>query len=112
MKKKSGTLENFKIVTKIIMQYDKIFILVSIVSIIILGFIPPIIMLSSQEIINSLQMHKDLSTICFYIGIYIFFEFFQTSFINLLSYYKNKFSLKFNLKINEDILNTINLELK
>lgn len=113
MKKKSGTLENFKVVTKIIMQYDKTFILVSIVSIIILGFIPPIIMLSSQEIINSLQMHKDLSTICFYIGIYIFFEFFQTSFINFLSYYKNKFSLKFNLKINEDILKkTSNLELK
>lgn len=104
MKTKTHIVQNLIWVYKTIVQFDKKYIFIVIFSGIILGIIPPISTIISQEIINGVQKRIDLKEIFLFILIYIAVDLFLGVFSYGISYYKNKFLLKFSLDFDEKLL--------
>lgn len=71
----------------------------------IIGIIPSISTLVSQEIINGVQSKKEINVMLILIIIYVCIDLVQVISNLGLDYYKTQFSLKFNLYFNELILN-------
>ncbi|WP_461614771.1 ABC transporter ATP-binding protein [Clostridium sp. Marseille-QA1073] len=89
---------------KYIYKVDKIYILITLISIVATGIFPTISLLLMQKIINLIQLGmKNLSLIFIYIA-YSGINLVQTIFQGLVGYFNTKFSFKFNLIIKEEIL--------
>lgn len=89
---------------KQIYNFDKKYILLSLIESTVNGILPPLMLILIQQIVNSLQINTARDTTIKILFIYLIIEFINTTFTNLYSYYKRKFLLDFNLVINKRIL--------
>ena len=105
MEKSRSTAKNLWWMVRQIFTFDKIYIFVISISMCIIGIIPSISTLVSQEIINGVQSKKEINVMLILIIIYVCIDLVQVISNLGLDYYKTQFSLKFNLYFNELILN-------
>ena len=105
MEKSQSTAKNLWWMVRQIFTFDKIYIFVIGISMCIIGIIPSISTLVSQEIINGVQSKKEINVMLILIIIYVCIDLVQVISNLGLDYYKTQFSLKFNLYFNELILN-------
>ncbi|MCC0669844.1 ABC transporter ATP-binding protein [Clostridioides sp. ZZV14-6153] len=103
-----------KRIIKLILDTDKKFIFISLISSIILSILPLLSLNLMQEIINSLQIsNKNIEKIFVIVFLYLFVNFLLLIIETFIGYYKNKFELEFNLCLDNLILEKAsNLSLK
>lgn len=104
MKKKTHFLKNVFWVAREIFNYDKKYIYILLISVVISGILPPISTLLSQEVVNALQKKMHIKIIFFYVILYISVDLVDTLYKYGLQYYKTRFSYGFNLHFNIKIL--------
>lgn len=104
MKKESVIFKNLFWIIREVNAYDKKYILILIISVIISGISPPITLLITQKILNSLQVNGNFTYVLYFVFLYICFELTSTLYNSVVNYYKGKFSLNFNLKFNKLVL--------
>lgn len=104
MRDKLNIFNNLFWIVKKINSYDKKYIPILVISIIISGVTPPITLLITQKILNYIQGNKSFKYLLFFIIVYIVIELTTTIYNNIVNYYKNKFSLEFNLVFNKLVL--------
>lgn len=69
MKKKTHFFKNVFWVAREIFNYDKKYIYILLISVVISGILPPISTLLSQEVVNALQKKMHIKIIFFYMKI-------------------------------------------
>lgn len=104
MKKKTHFFKNVFWVAREIFNYDKKYIYILLISVVISGILPPISTLLSQEVVNALQKKMHIKIIFFYVILYISVDLVDTLYKYGLQYYKTRFSYGFNLHFNIKIL--------
>lgn len=104
MKKKTHFFKNVFWVAREIFNYDKKYIYILLISVVISGLLPPISTLLSQEVVNALQKKMHIKIIFFYVILYISVDLVDTLYKYGLQYYKTRFSYGFNLHFNIKIL--------
>ena len=104
MKKKTHFFIIFFWVAREIFNYDKKYIYILLISVVISGILPPISTLLSQEVVNALQKKMHIKIIFFYVILYISVDLVDTLYKYGLQYYKTRFSYGFNLHFNIKIL--------
>lgn len=104
MKKKTHFFKNIFWVAREIFNYDKKYIYILLISVVISGILPPISTLLSQEVVNALQKKMHIKIIFFYVILYISVDLVDTLYKYGLQYYKTRFSYGFNLHFNIKIL--------
>lgn len=104
MKEKTNIIANLWWVCKIIFEYNKKYIFIILISMIITGIVPPVSTLVSQEIINGIQKKTDIKQIFIIICIYIFIDLFSIIFNYFIAYYKKKFTLNFSRDFDNNLL--------
>lgn len=104
MKKKTHFFKNVFWVAREIFNYDKKYIYILLISVVISGILPPISTLLSQEVVNALQKKMHIKIIFFYVILYISVDLADTLYKYGLQYYKTRFSYGFNLHFNIKIL--------
>lgn len=104
MKKKTTIFKNLFWIIKKVYKYDKKYLSILLISIFITGLIPPISTLISQGIINGLQVSVGWHTLIIFIFAYVGLDLFAAIYNYFIVYYKSKFTLGFNLDLNENIL--------
>ena len=104
MKKKTHFFKNVFWVAREIFNYDKKYIYILLISVVISGILPPISTLLSQEVVNALQKKMHIKIIFFYVILYISVDLVDTLYKYGLQYYKTRFSYGFNLNFNIKIL--------
>lgn len=104
MKKKTHFFKNVFWVAREIFNYDKKYIYILLISVVISGILPPISTLLSQEVVNALQKKMYIKIIFFYVILYISVDLVDTLYKYGLQYYKTRFSYGFNLHFNIKIL--------
>lgn len=104
MKKKTHFFKNVFWVAREIFNYDKKYIYILLISVVISGILPPISTLLSQEVVNALQKKMHIKIIFFYVILYISVDLVDTLYKYGLQYYKTRFSYEFNLHFNIKIL--------
>lgn len=104
MKKKTQFFKNVFWVAREIFNYDKKYIYILLISVVISGILPPISTLLSQEVVNALQKKMHIKIIFFYVILYISVDLVDTLYKYGLQYYKTRFSYGFNLHFNIKIL--------
>lgn len=111
---KNNKILKIKRIIKLILDTDKKFIFISFISSIILSILPLLSLNLMQEIINSLQIgNKNIEKIFIIVFLYLFVNFLLLIIETFIGYYKNKFELKFNLCLDNLILEKAsNLSLK
>lgn len=102
--KKTNIFKNLIWIIKKLYSYDKKFLFISGATMIITGIIPVLSLVTMQEIMNLLQAKSSFKLLVTFILIYVFIDFFNLIYSSIISYYKTKFSLGFDLKFNEEIL--------
>lgn len=113
MTKKTNIFKNLFWIIKKVFKHDKKYLVLLIISIFVIGLTPPLSTLISQGIINGLQVTAGWRTIVIFISAYVGLDLFSAMYNYIVSYYKDKFTLGFNLELNESILNKASkLELK
>ena len=96
---------NFKIIFKFIWEYDKLYILFSIISIIVDGLIPALLLLIMQKIINAIQTQDGFNTILQFVIIYILLDLLKDIYSNFINYYNSKFEKNFELHMSTKLFN-------
>lgn len=104
MKKKTHFFKNVFWVAREIFNYDKKYIYILLISVVISGILPSISTLLSQEVVNALQKKMHIKIIFFYVILYISVDLVDTLYKYGLQYYKTRFSYGFNLHFNIKIL--------
>ena len=104
MKKKTHFFKNVFWVAREIFNYDKKYIYILLISVVISGILPPISTLLSQEVVNALQKKMHIKIIFFYVILYISVDLVDTLYKYGLQYYKTRFSYGFILHFNIKIL--------
>lgn len=104
MKKKTHFFKNVFWVAREIFNYDKKYIYILLISVVISGILPPISTLLSQEVVNALQKKMHIKIVFFYVILYISVDLVDTLYKYGLQYYKTRFSYGFNLHFNIKIL--------
>ena len=104
MKKKTHFFKNVFWVAREIFNYDKKYIYILLISVVISGILPPISTLLSQEVVNALQKKMHIKIIFFYVILYISVDLVDSFYKYGLLYYKSRFSYGFNLHFNIKIL--------
>ncbi|MDI3115996.1 ABC transporter ATP-binding protein [Clostridioides difficile] len=95
-----------KRIINLILKTDKKFILISVISSLILSTIPLLSINLMQQIINLLQIgDKNIEKIFFIVLLYLFVNLLLSVIETFLNYYNTKFGLKFNLYLDNLILN-------
>lgn len=102
--KKTHFFKNVFWVAREIFNYDKKYIYILLISVVISGILPPISTLLSQEVVNALQKKMHIKIIFFYVILYISVDLVDTLYKYGLQYYKTRFSYGFNLHFNIKIL--------
>jgi len=87
MKKKTHFLKNVFWVAREIFNYDKKYIYILLISVVISGILPPISTLLSQEVVNALQKKMHIKIIFFYVILYISVDLVDTLYKYGLQYY-------------------------
>lgn len=105
---------NVKRVLNLILNTDKKFIFINIISSIILSLLPLMSLNLMQYIVNMIQLEvKNIKHIFYVVFIYLIINLFEYMFSLVLEYYNNKFEMKFNLRIqNLILLKSSKIELK
>ncbi|WP_270605712.1 hypothetical protein, partial [Dorea amylophila] len=88
MKKKTHFFKNVFWVAREIFNYDKKYIYILLISVVISGILPPISTLLSQEVVNALQKKMHIKIIFFYVILYISVDLVDTLYKYGLQYYK------------------------
>lgn len=92
---KNNKILKIKRIIKLILDTDKKFIFISLISSIILSILPLLSLNLMQEIINSLQIgNKNIEKIFIIVFLYLFVNFLLLIIETFIGYYKNKFELK------------------
>lgn len=104
MKNKTNMIKNIWWVTKTIVQYNPLYLFVIITITIILGVLPPISTIMSQNIMNGIQKRANLETLLVFVFIYIGIDLIQGLINYFTSYYKFKFAQGYNLNISQKVL--------
>ncbi|HFL2427275.1 TPA: ATP-binding cassette domain-containing protein [Clostridioides difficile] len=95
-----------KRIINLILKTDKKFILISVISSLVLSTIPLLSINLMQQIINLLQIgDKNIEKIFFIVLLYLFVNLLLSVIETFLNYYNTKFGLKFNLYLDNLILN-------
>lgn len=102
---KNDMRRNFKLVFKFIWEYNKLYILFSIISIIVDGLTPALLLLIMQKIINAIQTQDGFNTILQFIIIYILLDLLKEIYSNFINYYNSKFEKNFELHISTKLFN-------
>lgn len=99
--------KNYLWIARWIFDFDKKYILIVLLFIIMTGIIPIITTILSQEIINSIQESRKWNTVLCILVAYIGIDLIFTVLGFAFNYYKTKFTLNFSVKINESMLDKI-----
>lgn len=102
---KNDMRKNFKIVFKFIWEYDKLYIFFSIISIIVEGLTPALLLLIMQKIINAIQIQDSFKMILQFVIIYILLDLLKEIYSNFINYYNSKFEKNFELHISTKLFN-------
>ena len=89
---------------KEISRHNKWIMWVLLVATLLSGLIPPATVLLTQEIVNSIQLHKTMNIILYLIISYLLLSFINDVTSSYINYYTTKSGLNFDLHINKKIL--------
>lgn len=103
MRNDNKMIKNLRKVTKFIWSYDKKYIFLSILTIIIEGVTPSLLLLLMQKIINKIQIQESLKTILVFVFIYLAVDLGREIYDNFVNYYNSKFEKKFELHISNQL---------
>ena len=99
----SKIFRNLYWVTSNIYRIDRKYIVLSFISMIVGGIIPPISLIIMQNIINNIQTGVVSRNVFLLISVYVGVDLIQTIFNNVIGYYNSKFLMKFDLIFSEKI---------
>ena len=105
MNEKTNIFKNLFVVTKYIYDFKPLYICVSILSSILNGVIPIVMLLLNQNIMNMIQEGKTLRGLLLITILYIGTDLIYGQFLNYSKFYINKIFLEFNIDMNKKILN-------
>ena len=99
----SKIFRNLCWVTSNIYRIDRKYIILSLISMIVGGIIPPTSLIIMQNIINNIQTGVVSRNVFLLISVYVGVDLIQTIFNNVIGYYNSKFLMKFELVFSEKI---------
>lgn len=113
-KPKKTILKSIKNCLILVLEYNKVYIVINVLVIVVQGLMPITLIVIMQRIINMLQCgEKEVLGVLKYIGIYILMNIFATIISTWYSCYNSQFGLKFTQYLDIKILNkSVQLKLK
>ena len=99
----SKIFRNLCWVTSNIYRIDRKYIILSLISMIVGGIMPPMSLIIMQNIINNIQTGVVSRNVFLLISVYVGVDLIQTIFNNVIGYYNSKFLMKFELIFSEKI---------